>query len=374
MKPRFLFTILLAAIALALTLVIAGTALQSNSLQINTMLNAQQKNPALIVLDLAGLLMVAVVLVMGISQNVSHTVLADHADRLQEELSTSQKQNQEAITKVQNDLLENLKALQTAQTQHAEELHALQSHTEQSLVPLKDHSDTLTRQIDAVHLALQYHRADLQQIRYRLANPAVTQAAAGAIPHEITAPLPEYTSTPSDITANAPDTTIAAPVTIELVNIQADTVPMNTAHVNFQAEQSAQQIETQPIEDQSFEEQPFVLPETNEHSKTEEEAIQQTSDAFPASPSTITQEEWLMLTKPLSLEETTPSEDFSIQYEEAAEAHTQPFLSDFLAHNDIPAAAETEIEQISEQKVDSQQNHPLAESDNNSSNTWFRKL
>lgn len=164
MKTRTNIYFYFLSICVALILMVAGAILQSSSTDTGKMLQAELHNPSLWALDIASILFVILTFWIGIAlrnQEVESKRLLDEQQKLREldAQRTAELLTQLAAQDEQLKLM--LNKLDVVESE-------IQRNSETALLPISDRTNSLQRQMEAVHLALQYQRGDLQQVRHAL--------------------------------------------------------------------------------------------------------------------------------------------------------------------------------------------------------------
>ncbi len=245
MKPRS--SVMLAVVLFFCgALVAVETALTSATPTFNGWITAQKQTPALWTLDGCAVLILMVAFIFASYQ--------DSQVQLQKELAAQQQaaanESRTEVAKLKQQL-DNAQAAMKDSVLRQNEMNAeLRSFSQAATAPLNEHLSAVNRQIDTIHLALQYHRAGLQQVNHqlrdvnaKLQHTAIASPAEGA-PRQITEidAVPEPDSDDLDvITLNAATTVIAEPQTID-----ASTVDEPIADNEFVLEPCVPEAVVQP--------------------------------------------------------------------------------------------------------------------------------
>ena len=164
MKTRTNIYFFFLAIGVAVILMVAGASLQSSSTNASKMLQVETHNPSLWFLDIASIFFVILTFWIGFAlrnQEIENQKLLDEQQKLRE---LDAQRTAELLTKLA-DQDEQLKLMLSKLDVVEDEI---QRNAETALLPISDRTNSLQRQMEAVHLALQYQRGDLQQVRHAL--------------------------------------------------------------------------------------------------------------------------------------------------------------------------------------------------------------
>ncbi len=240
MKPRS--SVMLAFVLfLCGALVAVETALTATTPSLNGWFSAQKETPALWTLDGCALLILMVAFILA--------TYLDSQAQLNKQLVAQQQSAADAarseVAKLQQQLEETQSTMKDALQRQNETNADLRTFSQTTTAPVLEHISAVNRQIDTIHLALQYHRASLQQINHQLrdVNMRLEQGAIlpGAFDQsvrqitELEHVLPADPVDDSIVTINAPTAVILPGCTIDIAaNSEAvDTsteIPVRTAN------------------------------------------------------------------------------------------------------------------------------------------------
>jgi hypothetical protein len=150
-------------------LVAVETALTAATPSLNGWISAQKETPALWTLDGCALLILMVAFILA--------TYLDSQAQLNKQLIAQQQSAADAarseVAKLQQQLEETQSAMKDAlQRQNATNAD-LRTFSQTTTAPVLEHISAVNRQIDTIHLALQYHRASLQQVNHQLRDVTV---------------------------------------------------------------------------------------------------------------------------------------------------------------------------------------------------------
>ncbi len=322
MKPR-------SSMMLAFVLFLCGalvaieTALTSASPTINGWITAQKQTPALWTLDGCAVLILMVAIIFA---NFQESQAQIHRELVtQQQLAADEARNE--VTKLKQQLEDSQAAMKDSFLRQNETNAELRSFSQANAAPLAEHITAVNRQIDTIHLALQYHRASLQQVNHqlrdvnlKLQHGATIAAAAEGPPRQITemdaAVLPESDDV-EVLTLNAPAAVIAEAQTID---VSGDPVSLSAPPADAVSSQAEQTLE---VEQSEF---AVVTP----HSPTEPRVAPITEEQWPSydlpDGTYVTNEEMALLTAPIVLDgdftETTDQVDGTSEFHWPDELHS----------------------------------------------------
>lgn len=168
MKPRS--SVMLAFVLfLCGALVAVETALTAATPSLNGWISAQKETPALWTLDGCALLILMVAFILA--------TYLDSQAQLNKQLVAQQQSATDAarseVSKLQQQLEETQSAMKDALQRQNETNADLRTFSQTTTAPVLEHISAVNRQIDTIHLALQYHRASLQQVNHQLRDVTV---------------------------------------------------------------------------------------------------------------------------------------------------------------------------------------------------------
>jgi hypothetical protein len=301
-------------------LVAVETALTAATPSLNGWISAQKETPALWTLDGCALLILMVAFILA--------TYLDSQAQLNKQLIAQQQSAADAarseVAKLQQQLEETQSAMKDAlQRQNATNAD-LRTFSQTTTAPVLEHISAVNRQIDTIHLALQYHRASLQQVNHQLRDVTVRLEQGETLTGVFDKPVRQITELEHVLAADPVDDsieTINAPTAIILPGHTIDIAAIPEA-VTHEAVDTNTEIPV-PTAD-------AITPEV----AVEEGAVSVEDNVIPGYVASedlyLTNEEMALLTAPIVLGsefgETTDAVDSTSDFHWPDEVAVQPNL------------------------------------------------
>ena len=228
MKTRAVLHLILSVIV-ALMLIVCATAFQTNySARPEEWINAHRQ-PVLWLVDFTAVYTLILMAALSRTQRYAfrvademNTLRIEHQNQLESlisqagDLEEKNVEQEERIEELENEMKDS----------HATATHAVSSApdltSEASFRALQTQIEAQARQLEAVNLALQYHRAELSQLRHGIRALSPT----GELPSLPALPLPELFPKPEAITEAAPMRSLTSASNVEETVPEPETIAL----------------------------------------------------------------------------------------------------------------------------------------------------